>query len=117
MGEVIKELEPVGQAVICVCDLMHASHRVPTCVTSAESYKTAMSAKLNKLTVPELRKQLVTSGLPVTGRKADLVQRLREVEKGNGIILNKCVTLLRLCRSIRGSRFCWWWKWGQAVED
>jgi len=41
-----------------------------------------MSANLNKLTVPELRKQLVTSGLPVTGRKADLVQRLREVEKG-----------------------------------
>ena len=103
MGEVIKE--PVGQAVICVCDLMHASHRVPTFVTSAESYKTAMSAKLNKLTVPELRKQLVTSGLPVTGRKADLVQRLREVEKGKRkSSALKCFTLL--CRSIRGSRFC-----------
>ena len=108
MGEVIKELEPVGQAVICVCDLMHASHRVPTCVTSAESYKTAMSAKLNKLTVPELRKQLVTSGLPVTGRKADLVQRLREVEKGNRIklCLEMLQTLMSLSRSGRGSRFC-----------
>jgi len=41
-----------------------------------------MSAKLNKLTVPELKKQLVASGLPVTGRKADLIQRIREVEKG-----------------------------------
>ena len=40
-----------------------------------------MSANLEKLTVPELKKQLVASGLPVTGRKADLVQRLFEEEK------------------------------------
>jgi len=40
-----------------------------------------MSANLKKLTVPELKKQLVASGLPVTGRKADLVQRLFEDEK------------------------------------
>jgi len=41
-----------------------------------------MSAKLNKLTVPELKKQLAASGLSVTGRKGDLVQRLREMENG-----------------------------------
>jgi len=41
-----------------------------------------MSAKSNKLTIPELKKQLVASGLSVTGRKADLVQRLRELENG-----------------------------------
>ena len=81
---------------------------VPTFVTSAEFNKTAMSVKLNKLTVPELRKQLVTSGLPVTGRKADLVQRLREVEKGNRIklCLEMLQTLMSLSRSGRGSRFC-----------
>ena len=43
-----------------------------------------MFANLKKLTVPELKKQLVASGLSVTGRKADLVQRLCEMEKEGG---------------------------------
>ena len=40
-----------------------------------------MSGNLKKLTVPELKKQLVASGLSATGRKADLVQRLFEENK------------------------------------
>ena len=42
-----------------------------------------MSASLSKLTVPQLKKQLVASGLSVEGRKADLVQRLQDLEKGS----------------------------------
>ena len=45
-----------------------------------------MSSNLKKLTVPELKKQLVASGLSVTGRKADLVQRLCEMEKEGGVV-------------------------------
>ena len=36
-----------------------------------------MSIDLNKMTVPELKKQLISFGLPLTGRKADLVHRLQ----------------------------------------
>jgi len=44
-----------------------------------------MSANLNKLTVSELKKQLVTAGLTVTGRKADLVQRLLDASQGERV--------------------------------
>ena len=36
-----------------------------------------MFIDLNKMTVPELKKQLISFGLPLTGRKADLVHRLQ----------------------------------------
>ena len=50
---------------------------------SSESHAIVMSASLSKLTVPQLKKQLVASGLSVEGRKADLVQRLQVLEKGS----------------------------------
>ena len=40
-----------------------------------------MSVSLSKLTVFELKKQLVTAGLKVSGRKADLVQRLLDASE------------------------------------
>lgn len=43
-----------------------------------------MSVSPNKLTVSELKRQLVTAGLAVTGRKADLVERLLDARKGEG---------------------------------
>jgi len=43
-----------------------------------------MSVSPRKLTVSELKRQLVTAGLAVTGRKADLVQRLLEARQGEG---------------------------------
>jgi len=43
-----------------------------------------MSASLSKLTVSELKRHLVTAGLTVTGRKADLVQRLVDARQGQG---------------------------------
>ena len=47
-----------------------------------------MSVSLSKLTVFELKKQLVTAGLKVSGRKADLVQRLldasEKIQKNQG---------------------------------
>jgi len=43
-----------------------------------------MSVSPNKLTVSELKRQLVTAGLGVTGRKADLVQRLLDARQGEG---------------------------------
>ena len=36
-----------------------------------------MSIDLNKMTVPELKKRLISFGLPLTGRKADLLHRLQ----------------------------------------
>lgn len=46
--------------------------------------ETTMSVSPNKLTVSELKRQLVTAGLAVTGRKADLVERLLDARKGEG---------------------------------
>ena len=47
-----------------------------------------MSVSLSKLTVSELKRQLVTAGLTVSGRKADLVQRLldasEKIQKNQG---------------------------------
>ena len=40
---------------------------------------------LDLLTVSELKRQLVTAGLPVSGRKADLVQRLLDARQGESM--------------------------------
>ena len=40
-----------------------------------------MSVSLSKLTVSELKRQLVAAGLKVSGRKADLVQRLLDASE------------------------------------
>ena len=44
---------------------------------------------LDLLTVSELKRQLVTAGLPVSGRKADLVQRLLDARQGEGKVYIK----------------------------
>ena len=59
-----------------------------TCLQNIRYQETAMSVSLSKLTVSELKKQLVTAGLKVSGRKADLVQRLldasEKIQKNQG---------------------------------
>ena len=52
-----------------------------------------MSVSPRKLTVSELKRQLVTAGLAVTGRKADLVQRLLEARQGEGSAVGKKLCL------------------------
>ena len=59
-----------------------------TCLQNIRYQEIAMSVSLSKLTVSELKKQLVTAGLKVSGRKADLVQRLldasEKIQKNQG---------------------------------
>ena len=52
-----------------------------TCLQNIRYQETAMSVSLSKLAVSELKKQLVTAGLKVSGRKADLVQRLLDASE------------------------------------
>lgn len=67
----------------CALDEKHqATTSAPTQVDSNNSHKKTIMSDYASLTVAQLKEQLKNKGLALDGKKADLVQRLEELDSG-----------------------------------